>query len=118
MAVIKKMQWEIDNLKRKLSGKYFDNSKLKAFQSRSFQPNRSDILCYNCNQNGHVAKFCRNRSFCLKCNLGGHSLRNCRQNQKLRNFHSDDFGDESQPDKLDLDDEKKVRHQSLSLIHI
>ena len=26
MAVIKKMQWEIDNLKRKLSGKYLDNS--------------------------------------------------------------------------------------------
>ena len=37
MAVIKKMQWEIDSLKRKLSGKYFDNSKTKAFQSRSSQ---------------------------------------------------------------------------------
>ena len=39
-------------------------------------------------------------------------MRNCRQNQKLRNFHSEDFGNESQPDTLDLDDEENKSQTS------
>ena len=110
LSTIKKMQMEINCLKNEVSAlKISPNVKA----AHNYKPtlnlkNRSqsqDVVCFRCNQTGHVSKYCKNRPFCPHCNAAGHSLRDCNRRNKVRQFHFESVDCNSMPGTADLIDE-------------
>jgi len=110
LSVIAKMQAEINYLKNQMShilGQKIMPSPRADLKQNSFNQNKNlknSILCYKCNEEGHMARECRNKAFCPRCKQKGHALRDCFRNKKVRNFNctSDSV---SQPETADLIDE-------------
>lgn len=43
--------------------------------------NQGDVVCYNCNESGHISRNCPSRGSCYRCGGSNHMARNCPQAQ-------------------------------------
>lgn len=79
--LIRKMMSELSELRRQVSlltAKHHNHSNLRNDSTQKvILDQRRKVICYNCNTEGHIARYCKAAPICRYCKEEGHSIDQC-----------------------------------------